>query len=91
MDKTLEQALSEQFNDELNAVLEYHEIAEMMNKERATVKDPDKHIGTLRDIQKEQAVHALEIANMIMDLDFKEPKRLQELEDFFHKEQHMKE
>jgi 5-bromo-4-chloroindolyl phosphate hydrolysis protein len=88
MDKTLEQILDEQFNDELTAVLEYHEIVEKMNRERSSIKDVDKHIHTLRSIQKEQAIHGLEIANMIMDLEFREPKRLQELEDFFHREEH---
>lgn len=83
MDEPLEKILDEQFNDELNAVLLYHEIVEKMGKERETIKDVDKHVHTLRDIQKQQAIHALEIADMIMDIGFPEPKRIQELEDFF--------
>lgn len=83
MDKPLEKILDEQFNDELNAVLAYHEIVEKMNRERETIKDVDKHIHTLRDIQKGQAIHGLEIASMIMDIGFPEPKRIQELEEFF--------
>jgi 5-bromo-4-chloroindolyl phosphate hydrolysis protein len=82
MDQSLEKILDEQFSDELSAVLTYHEIVEKMEKEHWTIKDVDKHVHTLRDIQKQQAVHALEIANIIMDLGYSEPKRLQELENF---------
>lgn len=90
MNKSLESILDEQFGDELNAVLTYHEIVEKMEKERGTVKDVDKHVHTLRDIQKQQAVHALEIANMIMDIGYSEPKRLQELEDFIKGKEYTK-
>lgn len=79
----LEQSLNKQVEDEFKAVLEYDDLIEKMGKERETIKDVDKHVHTLRDIQKQQAVHVLELTNMVMEMGFKEPSVIHQLEEFF--------
>lgn len=79
----LEQSLNKQVEDEFKAVLEYDELIEKMRKERETIKDVDKHVHTLRNIQKDQAVHVLELTNMVMEMGFKEPSVIHQLEEFF--------
>lgn len=73
----LEQSLNKQVEDEFKAVLEYDELIEKMPKEHT------KHIETLRNIQKQQAVHVLELTNMVMEMGFKEPSVIHQLEEFF--------
>lgn len=74
---TLEQILDKQVEDEFRGVLEYDELIEKMPKEHI------KHVETLRNIQKQQAIHVLELTNMAIDMGFPEPKIIQKLEDFF--------
>lgn len=83
MTDKLEEMLRNQVEDEFKGVLMYDEIVEEMVRNKDTVKDADKHIETLRGIQKQQAVHCLELVNMIIDLGFKEPAIVQKLEDYF--------
>ncbi len=75
----LEQMLDKQVEHEFAGVLEYDEIIEKMPKEHT------QHVDMLRQIQKEQSIHMLELVNMIMDMGFKEPKIIQELEEFVKK------
>ena len=79
----LEGMLQRQVEDEFKGVLIYDEIIEEMVRKKDAIKDADKHIETLRGIQKQQAIHCLELVNMIIDLGFKEPAIVQKLEDYF--------
>lgn len=73
----LEEMMHKQVEDEFKGVLKYDELIEKMPKEHT------KHIVILRNIQKDQAVHTLELVNMAMDMGFREPPIVQQLEDFF--------
>lgn len=79
----LEGILQKQVEDEFKGVLMYDEIIEEFVRKKDTIKDSDKYIETLRGIQKQQAIHCLELVNMIIDLGFKEPAIVQKLEDYF--------
>ena len=79
----LEEMMHKQVEDEFKGVLMYDEIIEEFVRKKDTIKDSDKHIETLRGIQKQQAIHCLELVNMIIDLGFKEPAIVQKLEDYF--------
>lgn len=78
----LEQRLNKQVEGEFKGVLFYDEIIEEMVRQKDTIKDVDKYIDTLRNIQKQQSIHTLELVDMSMDLGFKEPAIVQQLEDF---------
>lgn len=79
----LEGMLHKQVEDEFKGVLTYDEIIEEFVRKKDTIKDADKYIETLRGIQKQQAIHCLELVNMVIDLGFKEPAIVQKLEDYF--------
>lgn len=78
----LEKTLNENVKDEFQAVVGYDEVIEEFVRHKEHIKSADKHIETLRKIQKEQSIHSLELVNMIMDIGFKEPAIIQQLEDF---------
>lgn len=78
-DKKLEDLLDDQVTDEYSAVIKYDEILEKMPREH---KD---HIEMLRGIQRQQSVHALELASIMMDMNFREPKMVKKLEEFIDK------
>lgn len=78
----LEKTLNENVQDEFKAVVGYDEVIEEFVRHREVIKSVDKHIDTLRRIQKEQSIHSLELVNMMMDMGFKEPSIIQKLEDF---------
>lgn len=86
----LEKALDENVKDEFQAVLGYDEILEEFVRHKEHIPSADKHIDTLRRIQKEQSIHSLELVNMIMDIGFKEPAIVQQLEDFFKVKEYTK-
>lgn len=73
----LEELIHKQVADEFKGVLKYDEIIEAMPKEHT------KQIEVLRSIQKDQAIHTLELVNMAIDMGFREPPIVQQLEDFF--------
>jgi hypothetical protein len=78
----LEKTLNDNVVDEFKAVVGYDEVIEDFVRHRDIIKSADKHIDTLRRIQKEQSIHSLELVNMMMDMGFKEPAIIQKLEDF---------
>lgn len=78
-DKKLEDLLDDQVTDEFSAIVKYDEILEKMPK------DHTQHIEMLREIQKQQSVHGLELANIMMDMNFREPKMVKKLEEFIDK------
>lgn len=78
----LEKMLNDNVVDELKAVMGYDEIIEEFVRHKEHIPGADKHIETLRRVQKEQAIHCLELVNMIMDMGLKEPRIVQQLENF---------
>lgn len=78
----LEKTLNDNVEDEFQAVVGYDDVIEKFVRHREHIKSADKHIETLRRIQKEQSIHSLELVNMMMDMGFKEPAIIQKLEDF---------
>lgn len=77
----------ESMKDILNRMVE-EEYSGVMNYEKLIndlTEKHDKYVETVKGIQKQEIIHAIELANIMIDMGFKEPKVVSELTEIIHK------